>query len=55
MTDEDVIFNDHPFADEGVAGDFAAPADRSVLLNLDKGANLGFVANLASVEIDELR
>jgi hypothetical protein len=36
-----------------VAGNFAAPADRGVLLNLDERANLGFIADFAAIQIDE--
>src|ERR1035438_7625125 len=55
MTDEDVILDHDPFTDEGVTGNLAALANRSVLLNLDKGADLGIVAYLTTVEVDELR
>ena len=54
MTDEDVVFDRHAFADERVAGDLAVLSDLGVLLNLDKGADLGVVADLAAVEVDEL-
>ena len=55
MADEHVILDGHAFADEGVAGDLAPPANAGILLNLDEGADLGFVADLAAIEIDELR
>src|SRR5262249_59221391 len=42
-------------ADEGVAGDLAAASDRRALLDFDEGADLGLVADLAAVEIDEAR
>src|ERR1035441_5107189 len=55
VADEDVVFNGDAFADEGVAGDFAIAADSGVFLDFDKGADLGVVADLAAVEVDELR
>ena len=55
MTNEDVVLNRDAFADERMARDLAAPPDTRILLNLDEGADLGFVADLAAVKIDELR
>ena len=55
MSDEDVVFNHHTLADEGVAGDLAALADAGILLDLDESPDLGLVPDLASVQIDELR
>src|SRR2546425_4860119 len=52
---EDVVLDGHPFADERVAGNLAVLADPDVLLDLDKGTDLGVVADFTSVEIDELR
>src|SRR4029077_17051027 len=37
------------------AGDFAVAADPGVLLDLDKRADLGVIANFAAVQVDELR
>src|SRR5208282_4565544 len=54
VANENVVFDGHTFADEGVAGDLAAFTNRSVLLNLYKRANLGFIADFAAVEVDEL-
>src|ERR1700722_13510386 len=54
MTDEDVVLDGDALAHKSVAGNFAALADTGIFLDLDKSANLGFVADLASVEIDEL-
>ena len=42
------------FTDEGVAGNLAALADGGVFLNLDKGADFRFVANLTAIKVDEL-
>jgi hypothetical protein len=53
VTDEGVILDGHALADERVTGDLAAPPDGRVLLNLDEGADLGFVADRAPVQIDE--
>jgi len=38
-----------------VAGDFAVAPDLRVLLDLDKRADLGVIANLAAVQVDERR
>ena len=54
MSDERIIFNGHAFADEGVAGDLHAPPNFRALLNLDERADAALVADLASVEIDEI-
>jgi hypothetical protein len=37
-----------------VARDLAAFTDSCILLDLDERADLGFIANLATVQIDEL-
>ena len=54
VPDKDIVFNGDAFADEGVTGDLAAPADAGILLDLNKCSNLRFIADLASVEVDEL-
>ena len=46
---ENIVLQNHPFANEGVAGDFAAMADARAFLNLNKGSNLYVIANLAAV------
>jgi len=51
VADEHLIFNDHSFANEGVAGDFDGTANTGVLLNLDKRADLAVIADFAAVEI----
>ena len=48
------VLNDHTLADEGVARDLAVLPDPGVLLDLDKGADLGIVTHLTPVEVDEL-
>ena len=55
MADEDVVFDVHSFANKSMAGNLAVPADAGVFLNLDERADLCFVADLASIEIDEFR
>src|SRR3989441_7351361 len=55
VAQENIVFNGHPFTDEGMAGNFAIPADLGAFLNLDKSAYLGVVANFATIEIDEFR
>ena len=54
MAHEYVVFDGDAFADERMTRDFAALADRRVFLDLDKGADLGFIADFAAVKIDEL-
>jgi hypothetical protein len=54
MADENVILDRDALANKGVARDFAPLADRCVFLDLNEGADLGLIANLASVEVDEL-
>ena len=55
VADEDLVFDDHALANERVRRDLAAGADQRFLLNLDERADLGFVADRATVEIDERR
>src|SRR2546428_1132789 len=55
VADEDVILDRHAFTDEGVARNLAAPADLRILLDLDERPDLRFVADLAAVQVDELR
>jgi hypothetical protein len=52
---EHVVFDGHAFADEGMAGNFATPAHFSVLLYFNERADLCFVADFATVKIDEFR
>jgi hypothetical protein len=54
MTNKDMVFNRDAFADERVARDFAPLSNAGVFLDLHKGANLGFIADAASVQVDEL-
>ncbi len=54
MADKNIVLDGHAFADECMAGDLAAPADLGVFLNFDKGSDLRFVADFASVQVDEL-
>ena len=42
-------------ADKCVAGDLAALADASILLNFNECADLCIVSDFAPIEIDELR
>src|SRR5262245_14771220 len=55
MTDENLILDRHPLADEGMTGNLAAAADDGVLLNFNEGADLGVVADFASVQVDAVR
>src|SRR5207249_7253915 len=55
VANEDVVLDRHAFTDEGVARNLAPPADLRILLDLDEGPDLRFVADLAAVQVDELR
>ena len=54
MAHKHLVFDGNAFANESMARYFAVLADRSVLLDLDKGPDLGFVADFAAVKVDEL-
>jgi len=55
VSHEYVIFDRYSFANKSMRRDLAAAADNRVLLNFDKGADLGFIANRTAVEIDQIR
>src|SRR6185312_8868074 len=55
VSDKDVVFDRDAFADEAVAGYFAAPSYLCILLNLYESSNLGFVADFTAIEVDEPR
>ena len=55
MANEHVIVDAHAFADKRVARDLAVRTDDGVLLDFDKGANLGVGADLTPVKVDEAR
>src|SRR2546425_6701390 len=55
VADEDVVLDRHAFTDEGVARNLAPPADLRIFLDLDERPDLRFVADLAAVQVDELR
>jgi hypothetical protein len=55
MSDEDVILNDDALTNERMTGDLAALPDAGIFLDFDECADLGFVSNLAAIQIDELR
>jgi hypothetical protein len=52
---KDVILDRHAFTDKSVAGNLARFPDTGILLNLDECTDLGFVANLAPIQVDEFR
>jgi hypothetical protein len=54
VADENIVLDRDAFTNEGVARDLATLANGSVLLDLDKGTNLRFITDFASVKIDEL-
>jgi hypothetical protein len=53
VADENFIFQRHAFADESVTGNFAAVANFGPFLDFHEGADLYFIANLATVKIRE--
>src|SRR5208283_420869 len=53
MSDENVVFDAHAFTDKSVARDFAAFADCRIFLDLDEGPDFRFIANFASIKVDE--
>jgi len=54
MADEDAILDHHTLTDERVARDLAAAAHLGVLLDLHERSDLGLVADVAAIQIDEL-
>ena len=55
VTDEDVVFDGHPFADERMAGNLAVVADLRILLDLDERADFRVVTHFTAVQVDEFR
>ena len=54
MADKDSVFDRYAFANEGMARNLAVVPHLCVLLNLHERADLRVVANLATVQVDEL-
>jgi hypothetical protein len=54
VSNENVILNRHPFADERVRRNLAPASDEGVLLNLNERSDFGVVAERAAVEIDQI-
>src|SRR3984893_2825961 len=55
VPDKDVVFQGYAFTNKSVTRNLAARADSGVFLDLDKRSNLGLVANLAAIEVDETK
>src|SRR6059058_178486 len=55
VPDEDVVFQGHAFTNKRVTRNLTARADSGVFLDLDKRSNLGLVANLTTIEVDETK
>ena len=55
MADENVVFDIHAFADEGVAWVHPSFSDPYIFLDFDKSPNCAAIANLAAIQIDEFR
>lgn len=53
VPDEHFVLDGYSLADESMAGDLAAMADGRPFLNLNKCPDLTFVANLATIQVDE--
>jgi hypothetical protein len=49
VPDEDVVFDDNAFTDEGMTGYLAAFANRSILLDFYECTNLSFVSDFAAI------
>src|SRR5271157_562024 len=54
VADEYVVFNGYALTNEGMARNLAVLSDARIFLDLDKCAYLGFVADFAAIEVDEL-
>ncbi len=54
MTDEALIFDRHAFAHKAMRRDLTTRAYTSVLLNLDKRADLRFWSNRTTVQVDQI-
>src|SRR5207248_2472370 len=54
VSNEDLVFDGHPFADETMTGDFAVAPDTCPILDLDEGSQAGAVADFAAVKIYEM-
>jgi hypothetical protein len=55
VADKYIVFDGDPFTNKSVGRNLAALADSRVFLDLDEGPDLGLVAYLAAVEIDQIR
>ena len=55
MANENTVFNCYAFTDKCMTGNLAALTYSCVLLHLNKGPDLAIVANLAAIQINELR
>jgi hypothetical protein len=52
--DEDIILDRDAFADECVRRDLATASSNGVFLHLDEPSHLGFVADSATIEVDQM-
>lgn len=55
VADENFVFENDTFTNESVAGYFAAAANFGTFLHFHEGADFGFVANFAAVEVYEAK
>jgi hypothetical protein len=54
VPDEDLVFNRDAFTNEGAARYFTVASDPRALLNLDERADAGVVADLTTIQVDEV-
>src|SRR5262249_35574013 len=55
VSDEHLVLDRYPLADERMRGDLAACADDRSLLNLDERPNLGGGSHTTSIQVHEVR
>lgn len=53
MPNKNAFLNCNTFTNECVTGDFAARSDTCAFLDLDERADLRFITNLTSIQVDE--
>ena len=54
VTDKNIVFDDDSFTDERMARNLAPASHGRIFLDLDERTDLGFIADFATIQIDEL-